>query len=114
MRELDVSKAGIKIEELLCIGGSVGLRVESRVRTRARDIEGGGEGRREGEGGRHLRDGRHDEGVHAHPGVEDFLLAEAGIHHVDDPVDGEGGLGDVGGDDALARAWGGREGGREG
>jgi hypothetical protein len=71
--------------------------------------EGGREGRKE-----HLRDGGDDQCVHAHARVEDFLLGKARIDHVDDPVDGQRRLSDVGGDHAFPGAWRkGREGGRE-
>jgi hypothetical protein len=53
---------------------------------------------------RYLADGRDDERVHAQFGVVQLLLAEPRVHHVVDAVDGQRGLGDVGGHDALARA----------
>lgn len=42
-----------------------------------------------------LRDGAHDEGVHAHLGVVRLLLAEPGVHHVVDAIDRQRRLGDV-------------------
>mmetsp|Transcript_2661 Transcript_2661/g.9436 ORF Transcript_2661/g.9436 Transcript_2661/m.9436 type:complete len:429 (+) Transcript_2661:131-1417(+) len=50
------------------------------------------------------RDGHHHERVHAHLAVVDVLLAEARVDHVEDAVHRKRGLGNVGGDDALARA----------
>mmetsp|Transcript_56637 Transcript_56637/g.123121 ORF Transcript_56637/g.123121 Transcript_56637/m.123121 type:complete len:454 (-) Transcript_56637:502-1863(-) len=51
--------------------------------------------------GRRLRHGGDDEGVHARFRVVDLLLGEAGVDDVEDAVDGERGLGDVGRDDTL-------------
>mmetsp|Transcript_24293 Transcript_24293/g.76457 ORF Transcript_24293/g.76457 Transcript_24293/m.76457 type:complete len:388 (-) Transcript_24293:519-1682(-) len=50
------------------------------------------------------RAGEHLQGVHAHLGVVHLELRVARVHHIEDPVHREGGLGDVGGDDALAAA----------
>lgn len=52
--------------------------------------------------GRGLGDGGDKEGLDADARVVDLLLAEARVDDVDDTVDGEGGFGNVGGDDALA------------
>mmetsp|Transcript_4340 Transcript_4340/g.10863 ORF Transcript_4340/g.10863 Transcript_4340/m.10863 type:complete len:317 (+) Transcript_4340:834-1784(+) len=57
---------------------------------------------------RGLRDGRHDQRIHARLGVEDLLLGEPRIHDVKDSVDRERGFGDVCGDDDLALALRGR------
>ena len=51
-----------------------------------------------------LGHGRHDERLHARARVVRVLLAEAGVDDVDDAVDRERGLGDVGGEHHLARA----------
>ena len=51
-----------------------------------------------------LRDGRDDERVHAEARVVSALLDEARVDDVVDAVDGDARLGDVGGDDDLARA----------
>ena len=54
-----------------------------------------------------LGDGVDLEGVHADAGVVDLEFAVAGVHDVHDTVHGEGGLGNVGGDDAFAGSVGG-------
>lgn len=51
-----------------------------------------------------LRDGGDDEGVHSEARVVGVLLDEAGVDDVVDPVDREGRLGDVGGENDLASA----------
>jgi hypothetical protein len=48
--------------------------------------------------GLRLRDRRHHQRVHPRLGIVHFLLDEAGIHHVENPVDGQGSFRDVGRD----------------
>ena len=56
-----------------------------------------------------------DEGAHVRLGVVPHFLDAPAVDHAGDVVDGDGGFGDVGGDDDLGeRREGGREGGREG
>ncbi|KAI6768899.1 hypothetical protein HG531_011088 [Fusarium graminearum] len=55
--------------------------------------------------GRGLRDGRNQKGLDTDTRVVNLLLAETGVHDVDDTVNGQTGFGDVGGnDDLTARA----------
>ena len=49
-----------------------------------------------------LGDGGHEQRLHSDAGVVHLLLGEAGVYHERNPVDGEGGLRDVRGHDALA------------
>jgi len=48
-----------------------------------------------------LRDRADEQRLDSDPGVVDLLLEESRVDDVDDSVDGEGGFGDVGGDDDL-------------
>lgn len=47
----------------------------------------------------------YQEGFHSYTGIVDFLLGEARVDDVDNTVNGEGGLGDIGADDAFASRW---------
>lgn len=51
-----------------------------------------------------LGEGEDSERVHPHPGVVHFELAVARVDHVEDAIDRQRGLGDVGRHDHLARA----------
>ena len=53
--------------------------------------------------GRGLGDGGDHQRVHANLAVVHLLLGKAGVHHIVDAVNGERGLSNVGGDDALSR-----------
>jgi hypothetical protein len=50
-------------------------------------------------------DGGNEKAFHAHPRVEHFLFGEARVDYIDDAVDSDTGLGNVGGYDDLASSY---------
>ena len=94
-RQVRPQDLGVRLLDELPVEGLLRVQAEALARPRAAGAAGALLRRR-------LGDGRHEQRLDPRAGVVDLLLAEAGVHHVDDAVDGQTGLGDVGGHDALA------------